>query len=491
MMTPRREVLGDFAGRRRTMATVARGSTRTPSRTIGWGPDPTRQASRGYVRLAPASVRLRVRGPGKRHVPQVLSDGTAEEIRIRNSPVAVGSSSTSARKIDWIRQNAVRAPHAHGSFETIRMTRPTRAIALAALAIFFAMGSVVPGADAFAIGLRFNETECFSKYIEKSRDLSGRDGRDMEFKVIGKYVVSKEAKFLEETMDDFKLSKLEVVVRQPDGKIIHRETQGKSRGEFEVTARGVGTYSLCFTNAGNKGRESWTHALPHQKKDQEMTSYVRVHYFQPVHVEDHEAMSVAKEQTEANKRRPELPSGDKSLGKRGALFDDQHAKDVKALALNLKDEISLMRQELFYLKNRAARHKKTADSNNRRTLYWTVIEVLVLCAVAAVQVLTVRHFFTKDSNAKPARMHGPGTMGGGGGFGGMGGMMGGSYISAVGGGYGGGAPGGGMVPPPPAMGGGGGGHPGHPSGGPTYGMGGASVYGDQSGLGNRGYRTAG
>ena len=130
-----------------------------------------------------------------------------------------------------------------------------------------------------------------------------------------------------------------------------------------------------------------------------MTSYVRVHYFQPVHVEDHEAMSVAKEQTEANKRRPELPSGDKSLGKRGALFDDQHAKDVKALALNLKDEISLMRQELFYLKNRAARHKKTADSNNRRTLYWTVIEVLVLCAVAAVQVLTVRHFFTKDSNA--------------------------------------------------------------------------------------------
>ena len=182
MMTPRREVLGDFAGRRRTMAPVDRGSTRTPSRTIGWGPDPTRQASRGYVRLAPASVRLRVRGPGKRHVPQVLSDGTAEEFRIRNSPVAVGSSSTSARKIDWIRQNAVRAPHAHGSFETIRMTRPTRAIALTALAIFFAMGSVVPGADAFAIGLRFNETECFSKYIEKSRDLSGRDGRDMEFK---------------------------------------------------------------------------------------------------------------------------------------------------------------------------------------------------------------------------------------------------------------------------------------------------------------------
>jgi hypothetical protein len=372
------------------------------------------------------------------------------------------------------------------------MTRHTRAIALAALAFFFAMGSVVPGADAFAIGLRFNETECFSKYIEKSRDLSGRDGREMEFNVIGKYVVSKEAKFLEETSDDFKLSKLEVVVRQPDGKIIHRETQGKSRGEFEVTARGVGTYSLCFTNAGNKGRQSWTHALPHQKKEQEMTSYVRVHYFQPVHVEDHVAMSAAKEQTEANKRRPELPSGDKSLGKRGAIFDEQHAEDVKALALNLKDEISLMRQELFYLKNRATRHQKTADSNNRRTLYWTVIEVLVLCAVAAVQVLTVRHFFTKDSNAKPARMHGPGTMGGGGGFGGMGGMMGGSYNSAVGGGYGGGAPGGGMVPPPPGMGGGGGGgHQGPPNGGYSYGMGGASVYGDQSGLGNRGYRTTG
>ena len=221
-----------------------------------------------------------------------------------------------------------------------------------------------------------------------------------------------------------------------------------------------------------------------------MTSYVRVHYFQPVHVEDRR--DVRREGADGGEQAtPRAPSGDKSLGKRGALFDDQHAKDVKALALNLKDEISLMRQELFYLKNRAARHKKTADSNNRRTLYWTVIEVLVLCAVAAVQVLTVRHFFTKDSNAKPARMHGPGTMGGGGGFGGMGGMMGGSYNSAVGGGYGGGAPGGGMVPLPPRWVAAAAAAAGHPTGGPSYGMGGASVYGDQSGLGNRGYRTAG
>jgi hypothetical protein len=48
-----------------------------------------------------------------------------------------------------------------------------------------------------------------------------------------------------------------------------------------------------------------------------------------------------------------------------------------------------------YLKARALRHKKTADSNAHRTLYWTVVEVSVLAVVAAVQVLTVRHFFNK------------------------------------------------------------------------------------------------
>ena len=74
-----------------------------------------------------------------------------------------------------------------------------------------------------------------------------------------------------------------------------------------------------------------------------------------------------------------------------------------------------MRQELFYLKSRATRHKKTADSNSRRTSTGRR-EVGVLCAVAAAQIVAVRYFFSKDAASK-GRMHGPGSMGVGGGVG--------------------------------------------------------------------------
>ena len=76
-------------------------------------------------------------------------------------------------------------------------------------------------------------------------------------------------------------------------------------------------------------------------------------------------------------------------------YNKDSAAGIKSLALNLQDDVHRMREELAYLKARATRHKKTAQSNSSRTMYWTLIEVGVLCAVAAVQVLTVRHFFNK------------------------------------------------------------------------------------------------
>jgi hypothetical protein len=202
-----------------------------------------------------------------------------------------------------------------------------------------------------------------------------------------------------------------------------------------------------------------------------------VHYFQPVHADDESAIAELESKTMdgAREKKPEKPHGDKSLGKREGLLTHDHAKEVRALALNLQDEISLMRQELFYLKSRATRHKKTADSNSRRTLYWTLAEVGVLCAVAAAQIVAVRYFFSKDAASK-GRMHGPGSMGVGGG---VGGVNAGTYQSAFGGGgFGGGGFGG--APPPPGA-----------AAGYSYGVGSSSVYGDQSGLGNRnnrGYR---
>jgi hypothetical protein len=52
-----------------------------------------------------------------------------------------------------------------------------------------------------------------------------------------------------------------------------------------------------------------------------------------------------------------------------------------------------MREELNYLTARTARHKRTVESNARRTVRTTVIEVCVLIAVTCVQIVTVKRFF--------------------------------------------------------------------------------------------------
>ena len=245
---------------------------------------------------------------------------------------------------------------------------------------------------------------------------------------------------------------------------------------------------------------------------------MRVHYFQPVHADDGDEIDahLAKSPRNTKSDDTSVPRKAESVnagGKRasahaGKALSAGHASDINVLALNLQDEVSLMRQELFYLKARASRHKKTADSNARRTLWWTAAEVLTLCAVAAVQVLAVRYFFTKDSsNSKPGgggrAASGPGTMYGGasgGGFGGANAFGAGSFArlrrrrrdrrerrlrNARAGPYGSGTGGvyesGGVLPPPPGQGTGS-----YAYGGQAQGIGGASVYGNQDGLRGRG-----
>lgn len=398
---------------------------------------------------------------------------------------------------------------------------PLAATALLALAI----AAIVPGARGFAVEVGFNETECFSKQIENARDLD--DSHALPFRVMGAYVVSKDPhKYYEMQRGERSLAMVEVEVTQPDGTIIHRDSQGKSRSEFDVTGAGVGTYSICFTNAGTKGKKAWNFALPHQKDAQQKPAYVRVHYFQPVHADDDDEIDAHLAKSPRNTksddasvpRKAESVNAVNSGGKRasaraGKALSAGHASDINVLALNLQDEVSLMRQELFYLKARASRHKKTADSNARRTLWWTAAEVLTLCAVAAVQVLAVRYFFRQDSsNSKPGgggrAASGPGTMYGGasgGGFGGANAFGEGAFAGAFGGGagtggnagyvnaragpYGSGTGGhasaavtsGGVLPPPPGQGTGS-----YAYGGQAQGIGGASVYGNQDGLRGRG-----
>ena len=389
---------------------------------------------------------------------------------------------------------------------------PLAATALLALAI----AAIVPSARGFAVEVAFNETECFSKQIENARDPDG--SHELPFRVMGAYVVSKDPhKYYEMQRGERSLAMLQVEVTQPDGTIIHRDSEGKSRSEFDVMGAGVGTYSICFTNAGTKGKKAWTFALPHQKIEQQKSAYVRVHYFQPVHADDDDEIdahlarsprnTVSADAAVPRKAESVNAGGKKQNAQTGKALSAAHASDINVLVLNLQDEGSLMRQELSYLKRRASRHKKTADSNARRTLWWTAAEVVTLCTVAAVQVLAVRHFFNKDSGAigkpgggRPAS--GPGTMYGGasgGGFGGAGSLGSvGTFANGFGGaaGFGsaaafptagpygsgtGSQSSGGVLPPTPGQGTGS-----YAYGGQAQGIGGASVYGNQDGLRGRG-----
>ena len=60
------------------------------------------------------------------------------------------------------------------------MPRLSAFLRLAAIACFCLLSASIPAADAFAIPIAFNQSECFSKYIEKSRDLDGADGRAID-----------------------------------------------------------------------------------------------------------------------------------------------------------------------------------------------------------------------------------------------------------------------------------------------------------------------
>ena len=236
----------------------------------------------------------------------------------------------------------------------LTMRGSTARVAAAALVL-----ATIASCDAFAIGLRFNHTECFHKEISTDRALGG-DGEDpdhghghlLPFTVVAAYVVSKDKADMDlDRGDDWPGGpKVEVEVTQPDGVRIFREDHAKSRGDVRVEGTGVGHYSICFTNVGKRGRWAWLSG--HHTPDDEAEAFVRVLYFQPVHHHETEAADklVKRHGPGAKDVAPMHPKGDKASGQRGEILHKSGAADIKRLALNLQDEISLMREELAYLK---------------------------------------------------------------------------------------------------------------------------------------------
>lgn len=163
-------------------------------------------------------------------------------------------------------------------------------------------------------------------------------------------------------------------VASANGTTLH-EFQFMNRGrdderEVELAARGCGVYSACFTQDGRKGEKI-------------LSASVTVDYFQALHEPD--ASEPTKHSGKAKRQEAKQKTSEAMQG------DAMTSVNAKVSGLN--NWVQQMREELNYLTGRAMRHKQTVESNARRTVRTTFIEVCVLVGVTCVQVVTVKRFF--------------------------------------------------------------------------------------------------
>ena len=140
--------------------------------------------------------------------------------------------------------------------------------------------------------------------------------------------------------------------------------------EVELATRGCGVYSACFTQDGREGENI-------------LSASVTVDYFQALHEPD--ASEPTKHSGKAKRR--------EAMQKSEEAMRADAVSDVSAKVSGLNNWVQQMREELNYLTARTARHKQTVESNARRTVRTTFIEVCVLIAVTCVQIVTVKRFF--------------------------------------------------------------------------------------------------
>jgi hypothetical protein len=157
--------------------------------------------------------------------------------------------------------------------------------------------------------------------------------------------------------------------RRSDG---DADDRGRAK-EIEVKTRGCGDYEVCFHHARGKSKEA----------------RIEVDYFQALREPSANGDDVeARIEDESEKAKRERAKRSTSEGLRtdGVL-------SVSSKASGLNNWVQQLREEMNYLRVRAERHKKTVESNARRMVRTTFIEVCVLIGVTGVQVMTVKRFF--------------------------------------------------------------------------------------------------
>ncbi|GFR48360.1 hypothetical protein Agub_g10250 [Astrephomene gubernaculifera] len=160
-------------------------------------------------------------------------------------------------------------------------------------------------------------------------------------------------------------------VLSPTGDQLWQQQHVYSETHFNVGARGPGTYKVCFYNPW----ESRTEAI------------VDLVYFTLAHLRRGAGGAI------------NIPKGTQEHRSKEVASQD-HMEDVRRTILGMSEFMEVIRGSQTYLHRKLERHQQTMESNKRRTLFYTGIEVGALILVGLTQVLVVMGFFKPGKSTK-------------------------------------------------------------------------------------------
>ncbi|KAI8463366.1 MAG: emp24/gp25L/p24 family/GOLD-domain-containing protein [Monoraphidium minutum] len=162
-------------------------------------------------------------------------------------------------------------------------------------------------------------------------------------------------------------SSVTVLLYSPTGELMWSQAHVESESHFNIAARGAGSYKVCFQS--------------HSRVD----TIVDLVYFTLGHL-----------------RRPgqvNVPKGsEESRGKEMAKKD--HLDEVKRNVLVVGELVEILSGEQRYLQRKLDRHLQTCHSNNRRALWYTLLEVSLLAGLGAFNVYTVSGMFKNSMGGR-------------------------------------------------------------------------------------------
>ncbi|EFJ44551.1 hypothetical protein VOLCADRAFT_121295 [Volvox carteri f. nagariensis] len=159
-------------------------------------------------------------------------------------------------------------------------------------------------------------------------------------------------------------------VLSPTGDQLWQQQHVYSETHFNVGARGPGSYKVCFYNPW----ESRTEAV------------VDLVYFTLAHLRRGSGPI-------------NIPKGTQDDRSKEVASQD-HMEDVRRTIYGMSEFMQVIQGSQKFLQRKLERHQQTMESNRRRTLLFTGLEMGAVIFVGLVQVLAVMGFFKPGKNLK-------------------------------------------------------------------------------------------